>query len=168
MTPQLPCFALETRRSTRRLARCLATLLRPSDLIILDGQLGSGKTFFVRALCRAMGLPERIRVTSPTFALVHEIGTSPRIAHADLYRLTSVREVDELGLLERREAGEIVVAEWAVPYVEALGGDAMVWEFRHDPRRILARATGPRSSELLAALTATVSPDLPGGGERDR
>lgn len=149
-----PCFLLGTRRGTRQLARVLASLVRPSDLVILDGQLGSGKTFFVRALCRALGLSERIRVTSPTFALVHEIGTVPRIAHADLYRLTSVQEVHELGLLERRDCGELVIVEWGLPYIDALGGDALVFEFQHEPRRVHARSTGPRAQELLVALAA--------------
>ncbi len=151
---ELPCFPLATRRGTRQLARVLASLLRPSDLVILDGQLGSGKTFFVRALCRALGLSERIRVTSPTFALVHEIGTVPRIAHADLYRLTSVHEVHELGLLERRDCGELVIVEWGIPYIDALGGDALVFEFQHEPRRVHARSTGPRAQAILAALLA--------------
>lgn len=150
----VPCFLLPTRRATRQLARELSAQLRPSDLVILDGQLGSGKTFFVRALCRALGLSERIRVTSPTFALVHEIDTTPRIAHADLYRLTAIREVHELGLVERRDSGEIVIVEWGIPYLEALGGDALVLEFRHEPRRVLARSTGARAHTILLALAA--------------
>jgi tRNA threonylcarbamoyladenosine biosynthesis protein TsaE len=148
------CFLLATRRATRQLARDLSSLLRPSDLVILDGQLGSGKTFFVRALCRALGLSERIRVTSPTFSLIHQIGTTPPIAHADLYRLTSVHEVHDLGLLERRDWGDIVIVEWGLPYTQALGGDALVFEFRHEPRRVHARSTGPRAQEVLAALVA--------------
>jgi tRNA threonylcarbamoyladenosine biosynthesis protein TsaE len=145
-------FALDTRRATRHLARALAALLGPSDLVILDGQLGCGKTFFVRALCRSLGLSERIRVTSPTFALVHELATQPKIAHADLYRLASKREVNDLGLLERRDRGELVIVEWGMPYVDILGGDALVFEFKHDPRRILPRVTGQRSEAILAAL----------------
>jgi tRNA threonylcarbamoyladenosine biosynthesis protein TsaE len=151
---ETPCFPLDTRRATRQLARLLSALLQPSDLLILDGQLGSGKTFFVRALCRALGLSERIRVTSPTFALVHEIGTVPKIAHADLYRLNSVHEVHELGLLERRECGELVIVEWGIPYIDALGGDAVVFEFQHEPRRVRARSTGARAAEVLLALVA--------------
>lgn len=150
---------LDTRKRTRHLARTLAPLLRPSDLMILDGQLGSGKTFFVRALTRALGLPERVRVTSPTFSLVHEIGTSPAIVHADLYRLGTTREVNELGLDEQRDSGAVVIVEWGRPYVEALGGDALIFEFRHEPRRILPSATGSRSSSLLGELLATLSAD---------
>jgi tRNA threonylcarbamoyladenosine biosynthesis protein TsaE len=157
------CFVLDARRATRRFARMLGLLLRPSDLVVLDGQLGCGKTFFVRALCRSLGLPETVRVTSPTFALVHEIETVPKIAHADLYRLRSNHEVMELGLVERRDRGELVIVEWGTPYIEALGGDALVLEFRQDPRRVHPRACGQRSEEMVADLCALAGKSSPAG-----
>jgi tRNA threonylcarbamoyladenosine biosynthesis protein TsaE len=152
-------FLLDTRRATRRLARSLAPLLRPADLVILDGQLGSGKTFFVRALSRALGLDPRIRVTSPTFSLLHEIATVPRIAHADLYRLNTAREVENLGLTERRDEGDVLLVEWGVPYVQTLGGDALTLYFEHDPRRVSLVANGRRASELCQQLVRAVSGD---------
>lgn len=158
MTPQLD-FVLSNRRDTRRLARALAKVILPGDLLILDGQLGSGKTFFVRALCRALGLPERIRVTSPTFSLVHEIDTKPRISHADLYRLSTRRDVSGLGLLERRDEGELVIAEWGKPYVDELGGDALILEFLADPRRVRLHETGSRSSVAKSNLARLLFDD---------
>jgi len=118
---------------------------------VLSGPLGAGKTFFVRALCRRMGLAAEERVTSPTFALVQLYETSPPLAHADLYRLSSEYEVLELGLEEMRQS-RLVVAEWAAPYVEALGGDALVIDFSVEPRRVRLSATGSRSRSLLTAL----------------
>ncbi|MGC4065639.1 MAG: tRNA (adenosine(37)-N6)-threonylcarbamoyltransferase complex ATPase subunit type 1 TsaE [Polyangiaceae bacterium] len=140
------------RRDTRKLARALGRVVAPGNLVVLEGQLGSGKTFFVRALCRALGLPERIRVTSPTFSLVHEIDTKPRMSHADLYRLSSARDVAALGLVERRDEGDLVVAEWATPYIDVLGGDALVVEFVAEPRRARLSSTGPRAAQALASL----------------
>ena len=61
---------LPTRRATTRLAQGLAPHLGAGDLLVLSGELGTGKPFFVRALCRALGLPERVAVTSPTFSLI--------------------------------------------------------------------------------------------------
>ncbi len=146
-------LSLPNRRSTRWLAAKVSQIARSGDLLILDGQLGSGKTFFVRALCRALGLSERVRVTSPTFSLVHEIDVVPKISHADLYRLTTARQVSELGLFERRDEGDLVIVEWGLPYLDCLGGDALVLSFLHDPRRVVVRATGQRSRQMLEVLT---------------
>jgi tRNA threonylcarbamoyladenosine biosynthesis protein TsaE len=117
---------LPTRRATVRLARRLAPLLEAGDLVVLSGELGAGKTFLVRALCRALGLSERVRVTSPTFSLVHEHDTQPPVAHADLYRLETRESVRELGLVHQRDDGRLVLVEWGEPHVDVLGGDALI------------------------------------------
>jgi tRNA threonylcarbamoyladenosine biosynthesis protein TsaE len=147
-------FALPTRRATQQLARRLAPLLAPGDLLILDGPLGSGKTFFTRALCRALGLPASQRVPSPTFTLVHEHATEPPVAHADLYRLTGLEQVRQLGLDAQRDEGRLLVVEWGEPYIELLGGDALILRLSLDPRSARFSATGPRSARVLAALSA--------------
>jgi len=143
---------LPTRAATETLARRIAPLLEPGDLLVLSGPLGSGKTFFTGALCRALGLPKKSRVPSPTFTLVHEHATTPPISHADLYRLRDARDVLGLGLDAQRDDGRVLVVEWGEPYVDVLGGDALVLELALDPRRAVLRATGVRSTALLAAL----------------
>jgi tRNA threonylcarbamoyladenosine biosynthesis protein TsaE len=147
---------LPTRRSTIRLARAIAPLLRPSDLIVLHGPLGAGKTFWARALCRALGLSAREPVTSPTFALIQELDTTPPLTHADLYRLSSDGDVAELGLLAQRDEGRILVVEWGAPYVDVLGGDALIIELCLDPRRATLRETGPRAAAILESLPPVV------------
>lgn len=125
--------------------------------MVLKGDLGAGKTFFARALCRALGVPHDIAVTSPTFTLVHEYkGKSgdPTILHADAYRLASDVELAELGLREARGAGAVLVVEWGEPYVAALGGDALILAFSLSPRAATIEATGPRSRALLGELAA--------------
>jgi tRNA threonylcarbamoyladenosine biosynthesis protein TsaE len=145
-------FELSSRQATESLAQRIAPHLRASDLVILDGPLGSGKTFFTRALCRALGLPKSVRVPSPTFTLVHEHDTEPPLSHADLYRLSTPAEVRQLGLDAQRDDGRMLVVEWGAPYVELLGGDALIIKLFLDPRRAEVSATGPRSRELLSAL----------------
>lgn len=147
----LVCWPLPDEEHTRRLAASLAPLLEPGDLLVLSGELGAGKTFFTRALCHALGLPEENRVTSPTFALVHEYSARLEVSHADLYRLHDEEEVYELGLEAQREAGRLLVVEWGLPYAEMLGGECLLIELFVEPRRAVARALGSRGHELLTA-----------------
>src|SRR5687767_12206225 len=91
---------LDTRRASRRLGELLASAARPGDLLVLEGDLGAGKTFLVRSIARALGVPSRKPVTSPTFTLVHEHAARIPIVHADLYRLADGDELVELGLSE--------------------------------------------------------------------
>ncbi len=150
-------FELTCRRDTKRLARRLASALEPSDLVLLDGPLGAGKTFFVRALLRALGVPQGERVTSPTFTLVHPYDARLRVLHADLYRIRAESELDALDLAEERHAGAVLVVEWGVPYERALGGDALICKLRVErgKRSLVAEAAGPRGVELLALLEDT-------------
>lgn len=159
---------LPTRRATVRLARAVASALEPGDLVILGGDLGAGKTFFTRALCRALGLPSGARVTSPTFTLVHEHETRLPVAHADLYRLRDPEELAELGLRERRGEGAVVVVEWGEAYEAALGGDALLLELAApvatpgEPpasgRVARLRATGLRGAAALDAVRRAIVP----------
>jgi tRNA threonylcarbamoyladenosine biosynthesis protein TsaE len=146
---------LKTERDTRELAARVAAHVTSGDLVILTGPLGSGKTFFTRALCRALGLPARARVPSPTFTLVHEHDTKPPVSHADLYRLRDAEDVRRLGLDAQRDDGRVLVVEWGEPYVDVLGGDAFIVELTLSPRRATLRATGTRSRALLEALRGT-------------
>ena len=97
--------------ATEDLGRRLAEALRPGDLVLLHGGLGAGKTALARAIIRTLMGDEALEVPSPSFALVQPY-SSPRglVLHADLYRLASEREVDELGLFDRADA--IVLVEW--------------------------------------------------------
>lgn len=147
-------FPLPNRRATRTLAALLAEEARAADLIVLSGPLGSGKTFFARAFCRALGVPREQRVTSPTFALVHEYAGRVPISHADVYRIRDEQELFQLGLVEQREDGRLLIVEWGEPYVLALGGDALVISLGLDPRRAALRPSGPRSDAVAAALRA--------------
>lgn len=148
--------ALPTEEHTAGLAQALAPHLAPSDLLILSGELGAGKTFFTRALCHALGLPEEERVTSPTFTLVHEYAARLPVSHADLYRLESEEQVSELGLDAQRDDGRLVIVEWGLPYLELLGGEALVLELTATPRSASIFGVGARGAELWSALEAAL------------
>jgi tRNA threonylcarbamoyladenosine biosynthesis protein TsaE len=97
---------------TRTFGREFAPRLRRGDVVLLFGELGSGKTVFVRGLAEGLGL-DPSEVSSPTFALVHEYGPAgrpPVLVHADLYRLPDGSGLGDLGLSER--GGAILAVEW--------------------------------------------------------
>jgi tRNA threonylcarbamoyladenosine biosynthesis protein TsaE len=96
--------------ATAALGARLAEALKPGDFVVLRGGLGAGKTALARAIIRTLMADAALEVPSPTFALVQPYAGNPPILHADLYRLTTEREVDELGLFDRPEA--IVMVEW--------------------------------------------------------
>ncbi|MEM9071334.1 MAG: tRNA (adenosine(37)-N6)-threonylcarbamoyltransferase complex ATPase subunit type 1 TsaE [Myxococcota bacterium] len=118
-------ISLPSETATEQFARQLAKALRPGDLLVLEGDLGAGKTFLVRALARAFGVPEEEPVTSPTFALVHEYalpeGGPDRLVHADLYRLGDPEELRELGLVEAIGSSAVVAVEWGERFADFLG-----------------------------------------------
>lgn len=108
---------------TAAVARALAQTLKAGDVLLLHGDLGSGKTAFVRGLAEGLGV-SREDVSSPTFTLVQEYraGRLP-LFHVDLYRLDDPREVDDLGLDEIAADGVLAI-EWAEklprPFARAL------------------------------------------------
>jgi tRNA threonylcarbamoyladenosine biosynthesis protein TsaE len=108
-------------RDTRRAGADLAKRLRPGDAVLLEGELGAGKTVFVKGLAEGLGL-DPDEVSSPSFALVQEYGPAgrpPVLVHADLYRLSSGGgPVEDLGLDARGAA--ILAVEWPRPPLTAL------------------------------------------------
>ena len=97
---------------TRGVAAALASRLNAGDVILLHGDLGSGKTAFVRGLAEGLGA-DPAEVTSPTFTLVHEYrGGRLPIVHVDLYRLGGT-DLDEVGLDDALASAGVVAVEWA-------------------------------------------------------
>jgi tRNA threonylcarbamoyladenosine biosynthesis protein TsaE len=96
---------------TRRAAASLAASLAPGTVLLLSGDLGAGKTVFVRGVAEGLGVDPDV-VTSPTFTLVHEYrgGRLPLI-HVDLYRLEAA-DLDEIGLDNDLAASGVVAVEW--------------------------------------------------------
>jgi tRNA threonylcarbamoyladenosine biosynthesis protein TsaE len=113
-------FRSESPEETARFGARLARVLRAGDVVLLEGELGAGKTTLVRAVCSALGVPERA-VSSPTFVTVNEYegranGKEHVIVHADGYRLLggdgSGGDSDSLGL-DAIDPAAIVMIEWA-------------------------------------------------------
>jgi tRNA threonylcarbamoyladenosine biosynthesis protein TsaE len=103
---------------TRALARTIAATLRPGALVALSGELGTGKTALVRGICEHFGCLGQ--VSSPTFTIVNEYLGAVGIAHCDLYRLETVADLLETGLLDIITGERIVLIEWAERAASAL------------------------------------------------
>jgi len=169
MSDQVPVqWRLASRRETVRMGVRIAATARPGDLLVLAGDLGAGKTFLSRSIARALGVAREVRVTSPTFTLVHQYQARLPLVHADLYRITDPFGIEELGLQELRAEGALLLVEWGKPFIAELGGDALVLELdlRETGRLAEAYATGIRSAEWLAELQAWQAP-VRGGSQRE-
>jgi tRNA threonylcarbamoyladenosine biosynthesis protein TsaE len=136
---------------TLELGRSLAQSLKGGELILLEGDLGMGKTVFVRGVAAGLGVsPED--VNSPSFTLVQEYcGGRLTVFHVDLYRLDSVEEVSSLGLEEIVSSGAVTLVEWGEKLTTYQRANAAIVRF-HDV------GEGSRRIEL-------VLPD-PGGTQR--
>ena len=107
---------------TAHLAGTIGKIIREGTVICLDGELGVGKTLFVRALARTLGVESD--VTSPTFNLMNIYEAACPIVHFDLYRITSEEELEDIGFYEYAEATEgIVLIEWAEKFPDAMPAD---------------------------------------------
>ena len=146
---------------TQAVAGALAALARSGDLILLAGEMGAGKTAFTKAFAGALGVTEP--VTSPTFTLVHayDTGRLP-LFHADLYRLSSINEVADLGLAELAEGKGIVLVEWGDVAAAAFGDHLEITlvadeddeSVRHLTLRPVGGAWATRWSAVVESLAA--------------
>jgi tRNA threonylcarbamoyladenosine biosynthesis protein TsaE len=125
----------ESEQATTELGERLARSLSPGAIVHLEGELGAGKTAFVRGLATGLGAAEE-DVSSPTFTLIQEYRGRIPCLHADLYRITGA-EVDELGLDELGRDG-VVAIEWAAKLLRRPAGavEVLIEDLGDDRRRI--------------------------------
>jgi tRNA threonylcarbamoyladenosine biosynthesis protein TsaE len=98
---------------TRELARSIGRRLFPGAILLLNGDLGSGKTAFIQGLARGLEVPADYYVTSPTFALIHEYPARHPFFHVDLYRLLAPADLEDIGLHELFAPPHVVAVDWA-------------------------------------------------------
>ena len=95
---------------TEALAAELAERLRPGDVVLVSGELGAGKTTFVRGACRALGV--RAPVTSPTFTIARRYDGAVPVSHLDLYRLGGLADEDPALLADELAEDRVAFVEW--------------------------------------------------------
>jgi tRNA threonylcarbamoyladenosine biosynthesis protein TsaE len=130
---------------TEAAGRAFAGRLRPGDVVALTGTLGSGKTKFVAGVCGGLGV--RGHVTSPTFTLINEYPAEfGVVAHIDMYRINSMKEVADLGLEEYFNSRCVCLIEWAEAVLDILPPSRFQVSFAHgslESERTI-RIEGPR------------------------
>ena len=110
-------FTTQSGADTVEVGRKLARLLKPPQLLLLRGDLGTGKTTLVKGIAQALDAAEPDEVTSPTFTLLHEYdgtqdGKPIKLYHLDVYRLEGERQLETLGLDELLTPNALVFVEW--------------------------------------------------------
>jgi len=110
-------FTTHSGADTIEVGRKLARLLKPPQLLLLRGDLGTGKTTLVKGIAQALDAAEADEVTSPTFTLIHEYdgaqdGKPVKLFHLDVYRLEGERQLETLGLEELLTPDALVLVEW--------------------------------------------------------
>ena len=116
-------------RETEALGRALVERLSPGAVVAFTGDLGAGKTAFVRGMAKGLDIPQR--VTSPTFTIVNEYeGGRLPLFHFDLYRLGSSDELFDIGWEDFLRRGGICAVEWSENVADALEPDTVFIDIR--------------------------------------
>ncbi|TYR78421.1 tRNA (adenosine(37)-N6)-threonylcarbamoyltransferase complex ATPase subunit type 1 TsaE [Priestia megaterium] len=145
-------FRSTSTKHTSEFAHHLASLLAPGDVILLEGDLGAGKTTFTKGLAKGLGIMRN--VNSPTFTIIKEYrdGRLP-LYHMDVYRLEEGFE--DLGFDEYFDGDGVTVVEWAHLIKEQLPSEFIEVNIYHDTeetRKIIVKAKGTRYTEICKEL----------------
>lgn len=156
-------FDSHSPKNTAELAERLGRAVERGAILLLEGELGAGKTTFVQGLARGMGLTDYVR--SPSFVLVHEYRNGPLpLFHADFFRLSGAEEALDLGLEDVAAPGVLVI-EWPERAEEALPEEALrvriVVGTAMDDRHLTFSAKGERAERELDALRSTAAGGQP-------
>src|SRR5579864_9807242 len=146
-------FRTQSGADTIEVGRKLAGLLKPPQLLLLRGELGTGKTTLVKGIAQALDAAEPEEVTSPTFTLVHEYdgtreGKPVKLFHIDVYRLESERQLETLGLDELLTPDALVFVEWGDKFKsikKRATGEITISSEGGDARKIMVTLKDERS-----------------------
>ena len=145
-------FLLPSPLHTDRLGRAIGSALQGGESLALFGPLGAGKTALVRGIAAGLGASSA-SVSSPTFVLLHEYRGRLPLAHIDLYRLNTTREIESIGAADYLTGQWITAIEWAEKGRDLLPQDRLEVELRHhgvQSRTVRLTASGESSRALLA------------------
>ncbi|WP_029911570.1 tRNA (adenosine(37)-N6)-threonylcarbamoyltransferase complex ATPase subunit type 1 TsaE [Pelobacter seleniigenes] len=151
-------FTSSDEAATCELGRLLGCLLEDPALILLEGDLGTGKSVFARGVARGLGVDARIPITSPTFTLMNHYRARLDLYHFDLYRLTDPDELIEIGFDDYAYGSGVALVEWPEKTGDTLQGGLWVRLQRLDNERRLIELSAQDEDHrtLLERLRAFV------------
>jgi tRNA threonylcarbamoyladenosine biosynthesis protein TsaE len=144
-------FISHSPEETIEIGRKLAQRLEPPRLVLLSGDLGSGKTTMSKGIISGLGAAREEDVTSPTFTLVHVFNNHAKVYHVDLYRVEQFRDLETLGIEDVLSDSAVVIIEWAERFslvsdwprvivrLEHLDGDTRRIAISEEPARTAAK-----------------------------
>jgi tRNA threonylcarbamoyladenosine biosynthesis protein TsaE len=139
-------FTTRSAAETVALGRKLAAQLGPPKLVVLRGELGTGKTTLVKGIAEGFHAAAEEQVTSPTFTLVHEYrGPKANVFHVDLYRVDTERELETLGLDDLFDERSVILIEWGEKFPR--------FELERDAEIVLER-TGENDRKIVFTAEA--------------
>jgi tRNA threonylcarbamoyladenosine biosynthesis protein TsaE len=142
-------FLSHSSEETIEFGRELARRLRPPVLVLMSGDLGSGKTTLSKGIISGLGAAREEDVTSPTFTLVHVFHNHCKVYHVDLYRVEQSADIESLGLEDALSEPAVVLVEWPDRFSLRTDWPKVMVQLEHlegDSRRISISGLPPESS----------------------
>ena len=154
-------FQTKSTSETIRIGKSIGSLLMSGDVVALVGELGTGKTQFIKGLATGVGVGKPTYISSPSFTLINEYAGKVPFYHIDLFRLKSEREAEELGLEEYFKGGGITAIEWADKMPSFLPQEMLWIHMRYtgkQTRSIEMVGKGKRYEQLIIECGFRIAP----------
>ena len=129
--------------------------LHVGDIVALIGDLGAGKTCLTKGIAVGLGVSEQYHITSPTFTLINEYQGRHKLYHLDLYRLTGLRDMEDMGFEEYLFGEGVTVIEWAEKIMDVLPDETIFISFTYlgeNQRSMLISGTSESRVQISDAL----------------
>ena len=151
-------FRTKSTSETIRVGKRIGGLLQPGDVVALAGELGAGKTQFIKGLATGAGVGNPTYVSSPSFTLINEYPGRVPFYHIDLFRLESQKEAEGLGLEDYLHGGGITAIEWADKIPSLLPEEMLSIHIVYtgkNTRSLEVKGRGKRYEELLSQIQSS-------------
>ncbi len=144
-------FVSHSAEETIAKGREIASRLRPPVIVLLRGELGSGKTTLTKGIISGLGAAREEDVTSPTFTLVHVFHNHCKVYHADLYRIENFHDLESVGLEDALSEDAVIIIEWAERFTFQNDWPRVEIRLEHadgDSRRIRINGLEPETGSI--------------------